>query len=108
MQYTVIGLDGTDDKAMERRLAARAGHLRRSSLLLESGNLLYSCALLDDEGIMKGSTYVVRFESQEEFDHWYQNEPYILGDVWQDVKIYQSRTNDPWQFNRPKEWHKNI
>ena len=56
MQFLVIGLDGTDDSAKERRAAVREQHIAMGNELLKSGSMWYGAALLDDDGNMKGST----------------------------------------------------
>lgn len=106
MQFVVIGLDGTDKDAPARRQAVRQDHIAMGDKLLESGNLWYGAALLHDDGSMKGSMYVVSFPSEEELQQWLDEEPYVKGGVWQDIKIHKSNTRDPWQFNRPEEWFK--
>ena len=58
MQFLVIGLDGRDSKAMDRRLAARKDHIALGDKLLASGNMWYGAALLDDNGKMKGSVLI--------------------------------------------------
>ncbi len=104
MQFVVIGLDGTDEKALERRMAVRADHIAMGDKLLESGNLWYGAALLNEDGTMKGSMYVVSFPSEKELQEWLTVEPYVVGKVWQDLTIHKSNTRDPWQFNHPKEF----
>lgn len=106
MQFVVIGLDGTDSEAPARRQAVRQEHIAMGDKLLESGNLWYGAALLNDDGSMKGSMYVVSFLSKDEMQAWLDIEPYVVGDVWRDVTIHPSNTRNPWQFNRPEEWFK--
>lgn len=104
MQFVVIGLDGTDEEAPTRRQAVRQDHIAMGDKLLESGNLWYGAALLNDDGTMKGSMYVVSFPSKKELQDWLNKEPYMIGDVWRDITIHKSNTRDPRQFNRPEEW----
>jgi uncharacterized protein len=104
MQFVVIGLDGTDSEAVARRQAARQDHIKRGDELLASGNLWYGAALLNDDGSMKGSLYVIDFPSEKELQDWLDTEPYVTGGVWKDITIHKSNTREPWQFNRPKEW----
>ena len=61
MQYIVIGYDGTDEKAMDRRLAVREEHLASVKKRFEAGEHLYGAAILDDEGKMIGSVMVVEY-----------------------------------------------
>ena len=104
MQFLVIGLDGTDEEAMERRLAARAAHIALGDELLESGNMWYGAAITDDNGQMKGSALFMDFPSNKELQEWLDREPYVTGGVWESIEIHQCNTRDPWQFNRPREF----
>jgi uncharacterized protein YciI len=104
MQFVIIGLDGTDSEAPVRRQAVRQDHIKRGEELLDAGNLWYGAALLNDDGSMKGSLYVVNFPSDAELQAWLDTEPYVTGKVWQDLTIHKSNTRDPWQYSHPKEW----
>lgn len=104
MQFLVIGLDGTDEKAVERRLAVRKDHIALGDKLLASGNMWYGAALLHDDGSMKGSMIMVDFPSEKELNEWLEKESYVTGDVWRDVTVHKCNTRDPWQFNRDKDW----
>jgi len=48
MQFLVLGYDGTDDKAVERRMAVREDHLTGSQQMYAAGRWQDSGALLDD------------------------------------------------------------
>jgi hypothetical protein len=106
MQFVIIGLDGIDKDAPARRKAARPDHIKRGDELLASGNLWYGAALLNDDGSMKGSMYVMDFPDEEALQEYLKNEPYVDGGVWREITIHKSNTRDPWQFNRPEEWFK--
>ena len=87
MQYIVIGYDGTDEHALERRLAVRAEHLALGDKLRDEGKLLYGAAMLTDSGQMKGSVLICEFSSREELDGWLAEEPYVTGDVWRKIEV---------------------
>lgn len=87
MQYIVTGYDGTDEKAIDRRLDAREEHLKGVEKRFRAGEHLYAAALLDETGKMIGSLMVVEYPSREELDKWLENEPYIIGKVWEKVEI---------------------
>lgn len=89
MQFLVIARDGND--ALERRLALREAHLAVANRLIESGNLLYGAATLDDAGRPSGSMEVVQFESREELDRWLAGEPFVTGKVWSSVEVTPCR-----------------
>jgi uncharacterized protein YciI len=104
MQFVIIGLDGTDDEAPARRQAVRQDHIKRGDDLLVSGNLWYGAALLNDDGSMKGSMYVLSFPNEDELNTYLKTEPYVTGEVWKDITVHKSNTRDPGQFNRDQKW----
>ena len=104
MQFLVIGRDGKDNKAKERRLAARQAHIDLGEELRQSGNMWYGAALWDDNNQVTGSMLLMDFPSEKEFHKWLEKEPYATGKVWEKVEIQKCNVRDPWQFNRPKEW----
>ncbi|MGX9364449.1 YciI family protein [Desulfoplanes sp. PS50] len=88
MQFVVIGHDGKDDKALDRRLAAREAHLATFKENHAKGVFLYAVALLDNDGTMNGSIIVCDFPSEEALKtEWLDTEPYVLGKVWESVEI---------------------
>ncbi len=88
MHFIVIGYDGTDKRAVERRMAVREDHLRTAKGMFENGKLLYAAGILNDEGVMTGSMIVCNFPSREAMEEeWLKTEPYILGDVWKKIEI---------------------
>ncbi len=104
MQFLIIGLDGTDEGAADRRAAVREQHIAMGDELLANGNMWYGAALLHEDGTMKGSALMMSFESKEQLQAWLDVEPYVVGDVWRDLTIHPCNTREPWQFNRSKEW----
>lgn len=92
MQFIVIAYDGTDEGALERRLAARDAHLKDAEKFFNQGKWLYAAAILSDDGKMKGSMIVCDFESRDELDQqWLKNEPYISGNVWKEINIHPAQ-----------------
>lgn len=87
MQYIVTAYDGTDEKAMDRRLAVREEHLKSVERRFKTGEHLYGAAILDETGIMIGSMMVVEYPSRKELDMWLKDEPYVVGDVWRKIEI---------------------
>ncbi len=104
MQFIVIGKDGVDPGAMERRLAARDAHLKLGDEMEASGTRWYGAAILDEQGRMIGSMAVMDFPSEVELKEWLKREPYVTGDVWRNVEIHRCNVKNPWKFNRPKEF----
>jgi uncharacterized protein YciI len=92
MQFIVIAYDGIDDKAIERRMAAREEHLRKAKEMLDSGKWLYAAAILDDAGKMIGSMILCDFNSREDLEkEWLKSEPYVLGKVWEKIDIQRAQ-----------------
>lgn len=86
-QYLIIARDGKDDAAAERRMAVRNMHLAGASLLKAQGRFVVGGAMLNHDGQMNGSVLIVQFETDEAFEAWFQQEPYIVGGVWQEVEV---------------------
>jgi uncharacterized protein YciI len=86
-QYVIIAQDGKDEQALERRMAARPDHLAGAKKLKEHNNFILGGAMLDEEGNMRGSVMIVQFETEEAFQQWYNNEPYIKNAVWKTIEI---------------------
>ena len=87
MQFLILGYDGNDPDALNRRLAVRDAHLALADKKQKSGNLLYAVAMLNEQGIMCGSMLVTEYPSRDELDKYLQKEPYITGKVWEKVEI---------------------
>jgi uncharacterized protein YciI len=87
MQYVVTAWDGTDEGALDRRLATRPRHLERIEPFVESGNALVGGAILDDGGRMIGSVLVMDFETRVALDDWLRNDPYTTEGVWERVDV---------------------
>ncbi len=90
-EYIIHAFDGTDEGALERRLSVRRAHFDNMSQYKVAGNFVYGGAMLNEQGNMIGSTVVMRFESDEALQAYLDSEPYITGNVWQDVKVYPFR-----------------
>lgn len=92
MQFVVTGYDGKDEKALERRLAAREAHLEMAGKMNEEGKWLYAVALLNDDGVMCGSIIVCDFPSHEDLEkEWLSQEPYVKGNVWEKVEVKRAQ-----------------
>ncbi len=92
MQFIVMGYDGTDEDALNRRMSARKDHLDMAQKLYAAGRWLYAAALLDDDGKMVGSMIVCDFESREDLEsQWLKNEAYITGKVWVKVEVQRAQ-----------------
>jgi len=95
MIFLIVGRDGADPDAGNRRQTHRAAHLARGSILKERGDLLYGGAMLDEAEQMIASVMIVKFPSRAKLDEWLGDEPFIKGGVWQTVEIRPFRPG-PW------------
>lgn len=92
MQFLVLGYDGDDPGALDRRMAAREAHLKGFRSGVEQGTFLYGSAILDDAGKMIGSLILCDFPSRQNLqEEWLAREPYVLGQVWQRVVIHRAQ-----------------
>ena len=91
MQFVVIGRDGTDEGALERRMAARESHIAAFKEGLEKGQNVLGGALLNESEGMCGSLMVVEFPDRAALDEWLKADPYVTGHVWQDIEIIPFR-----------------
>ena len=106
MQFLIIGKDGKDNKAIERRTAVREAHLKLGDGMEKSGERWYGCVLLDDNNKMIGSMAVMDFPSEKELRDWLKREPYVTSRVWKKIEIYKCKVKNPWKFNRPQSFFK--
>jgi uncharacterized protein len=106
MQWLIIARDGDDAEAPARRRAARPAHLENAARLQAEGHLLIGGALVDDGGRMIGSACVAQFATRAELDQWLRTDPYVTGDVWQDIEIMPYRVAPHYDFApAPKPRH---
>jgi uncharacterized protein len=87
MQFLLVAYDGSDEKALHRRMNVRSGHLDNVEKMKKDGVFLSGGAILNDEGNMIGSMIIYEFPDRESLDERLKNEPYITGNVWQKIDI---------------------
>ncbi|GAB4176823.1 MAG: hypothetical protein OHK0024_14310 [Thalassobaculales bacterium] len=87
MQFLLIAHDGTDEGALDRRMAARDRHLEHIKPLVAAGNIVVGGAMLDDAGRMVGSYVVCDFPDRAALDAWIAGDPYTTGDVWRKIEV---------------------
>ena len=90
-QYVIIARDGNDEGAQDRRMTIRPLHLAGAAQLKANNNFVIGGAMLNAAGLMEGSVMIVQFETEEQFNNWYNNEPYITGNVWQSIEVKSFR-----------------
>jgi uncharacterized protein YciI len=98
VQWLIIARDGADAQAQERRMAARPAHLENAAELQAAGHLLVGGALLGDDGRMIGSACVAQFATRAELDQWLSTDPYVTGNVWQEIQIMPYRVAPHYAF----------
>jgi len=91
MQFLLVAYDGTDPRAIERRLKVRPEHLEKIAVLKKNGNFLFGGAILDDNQTMIGSMIVYEFPDRQALDENLKDEPYLTKGVWQKVDIRSLR-----------------
>ena len=91
MQFMVTAYDGKDDGALARRMSVREEHIDGATQLKEAGHLIVGGAILDEAEQMIGSTMLVEFDSKAELDKWLASDPYVTGNVWQDISVLTIR-----------------
>jgi len=87
MQFILICYDGTDPGALERRMAVRERHFENVRELKRSNNIIWGGAILDEEEKMIGSVVVYEYPDRTSLEKMLEEEPYILGRVWEKIEI---------------------
>ncbi|MCY7360188.1 MAG: YciI family protein [Rudanella sp.] len=87
MLYVVHAYDGTDEAALDRRMAVRPTHLDGVKRLKERNHYVLGGALLNPDGQMIGSMMLLDFETDAQLQDWLLWEPYVQKKVWQTIDI---------------------
>ena len=88
MKFLVLGYDGKDEGALDRRMAVRSDHFKNvKSVKDRGGSVICAGAITDDDEKMIGSYLVMDFENREKLDEYLETEPYVVNGVWQEVKV---------------------
>jgi len=92
MQFIVSGYDGQYEGSMDRRMAAREAHLAMAKQMVENKKWLYAAAMLNEEDKMTGSMIICEFDSRQAMEReWLDQEPYVLGKVWEKIEITRAQ-----------------
>jgi uncharacterized protein YciI len=89
MQFLAIARDYPD--ALERRMAVREEHIARGNEMRDRGELLFAVAILDEDSKMIGSLCVLDMASRHNVDEWLKSEPYVTGNVWENIEVLPCR-----------------
>ena len=92
MQFIVIARD-YKQTGYERREILKSQHTQLANTLTDQGKFIYAVDLRDNAGQINGTAFVVDFSSREELDKWLTIEPYMLGQVWENVTIIPCKAN---------------
>ncbi|MBQ0000427.1 MAG: hypothetical protein KBT01_02660 [Clostridiales bacterium] len=87
MKFFITAYDGTDEHALDRRMSVRPDHLAGMNALMEKKQVVCAGGITSEEGKMIGSFLIMDFESREKLDEYLKNEPYVLHNVWQNIKV---------------------
>lgn len=85
MDFVITALDYPNQ--LERRLAHREAHIKGLTQAVKQGMIISAGALTNEKGDMIGSSIHARFDNRAQLDEWLENEPYVLGDVWENIEI---------------------
>ncbi|MCB0325322.1 MAG: hypothetical protein KDD69_17185 [Bdellovibrionales bacterium] len=97
MQFLVLGYDGKDEGAIDRRMAVREAHLALGDTMRSAGQMLYAAAMLTEEGVMCGSMIVLDVASRAAVDEWLAKEPYVTGKVWERIEVMPCKVGPSFQ-----------
>ena len=91
MQFLLVGYDGNDPEALQRRMKVREDHLKGVEILKKAGEFLVGGAILDENGKMIGSMMVYDFPDRQSLEERLKDEPYLTGKVWEKTEIHPFR-----------------
>jgi hypothetical protein len=92
--FLVTAMDGTDDAALERRMAVRPTHFGRVRTEAEAARLRTGGAILDAQDRMVGSFLILDLPDEAAVRAWLDADPYTKGGVWQEFSIRRVRVAD--------------
>jgi uncharacterized protein YciI len=93
-QFLILANDYKDAEALQRRLSVRESHLQRMREERVKGKFILGGAKLDESGKMRGSMLLVDLENEEAAWKWTNQDPYVVGKVWEEITITSFRIAD--------------
>ena len=87
MQFVITGYDGKDEGALDRRMSVRPQHLENVARVKERGKVICAGGITNEEGRLIGSVLVLDFETRQMLDDYLASEPYVVNNVWQDIRV---------------------
>ena len=95
MHFLITAFDDKDNEAIIRRNNVREQHIEGIKKLIRERKHLYAAAILDDNNKMIGSILIVDYPSKEVLiNEWLNTEPYVIGNVWQEIDIKPCKVPD--------------
>lgn len=91
MLFLVIARDGSDDGALERRLAVRERHLSSARALAEAGTLQLGGAILDEDDTMIGSALLLEAPDEAAVRALLEADVYARSGVWERYEVHRFR-----------------
>lgn len=88
MKFLVVGHDGKDEGALDRRMAVRPEHFANvMSVKDRGGSVVCAGAITDEDGKLVGSYLVMDWENRAAVDEYLKTEPYVVNNVWQEITV---------------------
>lgn len=87
MNFLIVAYDGKDENALERRMSVREKHFANVMKIQEKGHVHCAGGITNEAGQLVGSMLVVSFDTREQLDEYLKTEPYVVNNVWQDIRI---------------------
>ena len=87
MNFLIVAYDGKDEGALERRMRVRPDHFANVMKIREKGHVHCAGGITNEAGQLIGSMLVVSFDTREQLDEYLKTEPYVVNNVWQDIRI---------------------
>ncbi len=87
MNFLIVAYDGKDEDALTRRMRVRPDHFANVMRIKETGHVHCAGGITNEAGQLIGSMLVVSFDTREQLDAYLKTEPYVVNNVWQDIRI---------------------
>jgi len=93
-QFLILADDYRDPDTLSRRLSVREEHLKRVRKEKAEGRFIIGGAKLNEQGNMHGSMLIVQLENEEAVKQWINEDPYVIGRVWENIEILPFKVAD--------------
>lgn len=85
MTYVIHAYDYPE--SLDKRMATRPDHLNYVRQLKANGQFVLGGALLNETGLMIGSTLMLTFDTDEQLQEYLRTDPYIVQGVWEKIDV---------------------